>query len=153
MDSCDLKILKNRERRRPDELPIELVQESVLRNHGNLTKVSQDLSVSFARLCNFIDSKPKLVMLCTQSRTQIIDLAEEVLIGHLKGNSLKASMFTLQTLGKNRGYVTRSESHIKQEVKTTNLDVDLSKLTTEQLDELKSIRKTATVIDNDGNPV
>jgi hypothetical protein len=143
-DEAKLKMLRTALRRRPDEIPVELVEHSIVSCEGNLTKAAKDLEVSFARLAHMVDGSRVLTALVMRQRETLVDMAEDVLRSHLVQGDLKAATFTLRTLGKDRGFVERTDSARVVDVNVRNVDVDLSKLSTDQLRALKTIRAQAT---------
>tara|TARA_R110000803_G_scaffold158426_3_gene222718 strand:+ start:3260 stop:3814 length:555 start_codon:yes stop_codon:yes gene_type:complete len=143
-DQAKLKILQTRMRRRPEEVPVELVEEAITDCGGNLTEAAKKLDVSFARLAHMVDGSRTLTILTSRLREAIVDEAERVLKHHLTNNSLQAATFALKTIGKNRGYVERSEQEKNVHVEVRTLDVSLDRLTSAQLRELRSLQTVAS---------
>jgi hypothetical protein len=100
-----------------------------------------------------IDHKVELQNIVLAYREDLLDLAEEKLRSAIEDGDLKAVTFALKTLGRNRGYVTKTE--VLRETRVSDGDkIDLSNLSVAQLKDLQKLYKDAgIVIDEDGNPV
>lgn len=141
-DEARMKVLRNRYRRRPWDVPRELLIDSLERNRADLATVADELGVSFTMLATYVDGDKELQSMLMLLRETIVDKAEQVLMSHLQQGSLKAATFALQTLGKDRGYVRRTEE--KKETKIIEerrLNVNLDALSVDQLRELKRMRE------------
>ena len=66
-------------------------------------------------------------------------MAEENLEADLRNGNQKATLFTLKTLGKDRGYVERTETNNHTVIEEVKSEVDLDKLTVDQLKELQNL--------------
>lgn len=142
-DEARFKVLRKRYRRRPWDVPRELLMDSLERNDGHLGRVAEDMDVSFTMLVSWVDSDPQLQAFTMQLREVLVHDAEQVLHSHLKQGSLQAAQFTLSTLGRNKGYVKRSESLSHSTVVHEKPAVDLRALSTDQLRQLRSIARAA----------
>jgi len=148
-DKAKLKILENKYCRSPSRIPKDIITSSILACEGNLTNAAVMLGVSYLKLSRMVDGSRDLIQLCVKAREQIVDMAEEVLKDHLRASDLKAATFALSTLGKSRGYVPRTD-HYSEVNKTVSVTaVDLTKLTTEDLRQLRRIREDVTVIEGE----
>jgi len=145
-DEARLKIVRNRYRRRPDEIPLELVEDALEVCRGNMTKTAEHLDVSFTRLASMVDKSPDLMVQTMRHRSRLIDKAEDVLESHLDQGDLKAATFTLKTIGKDRGYVERHEQNKEVRIEQ-KIDVRLDRLSSDQLRELRSIQQSAGTSD------
>ena len=152
-DEARMKVLRNRYRRRPWEIPKELVIDSLERHGGKLSDVADDLGVSFTMLASYVDSDKELQTLLMLLRESIVDKAESVLTNHLDQGSLKAATFALQTLGKDRGYVRRTEAKNETKIiEERTLNVNLDALSVDQLRELRDMSEL-TRTKSDDSPV
>tara|TARA_R110002167_G_scaffold361895_2_gene580600 strand:+ start:61 stop:378 length:318 start_codon:yes stop_codon:yes gene_type:complete len=86
-------------------------------------------------------------------RERLVDLAEEKLREKVNGGNLRAVMFTLKTVGKNRGYYERRDTvdDTTPEMGEVKMKMDLTKLSGPQLRQLQEImttvKKDDTIID------
>lgn len=83
---------------------------------GLLTDIAQRLGVSRSALSKYLKYWPDLEELRQQKRESFIDLAEDKLMGLVKNGDRKAIFFTLERLGKNRGYYRQEERNVTQRV-------------------------------------
>ena len=73
-------------------------------------------------------------------RSALVDLAEATLRTELESRSWKATQFTLETLGRNRGYIKKEDqAPVRLSTTTVNTGIDLAKLSSEQLKNLSDI--------------
>ena len=147
------KVDESNVRKLPSKVPEDVVASSILACQGNLTNAALMMDISYSRLVTMVDRSPKLVTLCSRAREQIVDQAEEVLKHHLRQNDLKAATFALSTLGKDRGYVQRTDQYREVKTEVTLKEADLSKLSTEDLRQLRKMSETVTTIDEAGDVV
>jgi len=142
-DSGQLKVSTIIGKGLPTSVPKEMIAAKIHEHQGNIMKVCDDLNLLYVPLQQFIDKNYELRDLVIGARTSLTDMAEDVLRTHLNSNNLKAAVFTLQTLGKDKGYVPKmeTESHIIKEERKT---VDLSKLSTSQLKDLRRLMSRAS---------
>ena len=139
------KVSHGRSLRHASAVPRELIIDSLHSNHGNIQKTAKELDIRRVDLCNYIDRNHELTEICLSYRESLIDLAEENLRTELERGSTKATLFTLKTLGRTRGYVERKETEVATH---TSQSVDLTKLTDEQLADLERLMDTVhTTID------
>lgn len=73
---------------------------------GNVTKAAQALDVKRVLLQNMINKSPELQVLLNDFREEAKDIAEENIFSDVKRGDQSASRFVLQTIGRDRGYVT-----------------------------------------------
>lgn len=91
---------------------VEQVCEILHKYHGLVLQSSRQLGCSRGALCRFIDRHPEARKAQEEGREAILDLAEGVLIQNLGRLDLEAAKFALSTLGKQRGYTTRTETEV-----------------------------------------
>ena len=143
-DEARMKVLRARYRRRPWDVPHDLIMDSMERHKGKMNLVAEELDISFTMLASYVDKNSELQTLLMCLKDDMVDEAEEVLRHHLGQRSLKAAQFTLQTLGKERGYVRRDEKKTATRVvEERTLNVNLDNLTTEQLRDLRAMSEAA----------
>jgi len=143
--SALVKIEKTLSKRKPSTAPLELIKDSLHTHEGDILAVAKDLDVRYVDLANQIDCMSELRDITLSYRESLVDLAETKLKEKLNAGDLKATLFTLKTLGKNRGYVEKRETETtiteKKEV------VDLTQLSDEQLGQLESLMMEAQIVD------
>ena len=131
------------------ELPHDIIFDELDQQRGNLLKTAEALSVPYPQLVGYVDQHDDLKQLLILSREKLIDKAERVLDQHLDNGSLRATMFTLKTIGKNRGYYEKKElADVSPASDKAKLKVDLTKLSSEQLIALKDIMVSANQPDD-----
>ena len=127
-------------------IPVELLADKLMETADFFNIRYTDL----ARLC---DRKPTLRNTLVGERERLVDLAEEKLREKVNGGNLRAVMFTLKTVGKNRGYYERRDTteDSSPEMGEVKMKMDLTKLSGAQLRQLQDIMSTVkkedTVID------
>lgn len=95
---------------------------------GNLAAVGREFGVTRQAVDDYVKRHPKLLAICIEAREVMIDNVESVLYTEAVKGEHWAVQFFLRTQGKRRGYVERSEHG--------QVNIDLSKLTDEQVDRL-----------------
>lgn len=103
----------------------EALKEAIKRYKGNVSEIAESLSVSRQTVYNYLKEDEDMWSLLTDARENIIDFAESKLLKLIEQENAQVIMFTLKTLGKNRGYVEKSE--IDQTQKTINI-IEVPKL-------------------------
>ena len=103
----------------------EALKEAIKRYKGNVSEIAESLSVSRQTVYNHLKEDEDMWSLLTDARENIIDFAESKLLKLIEQENAQVIMFTLKTLGKNRGYVEKSE--IDQTQKTINI-IEVPKL-------------------------
>jgi hypothetical protein len=131
--------LAKKRKRLPDELSYELIYDTIDRNKGNIRKSAEELDVNYVALMFYAEKKKDLLIMTVKHREALVDLAEENLETDLKNGNQKATLFTLKTLGKDRGYVERTEMNNHTVIEEVKSEVDLDKLSVEQLKELQDL--------------
>ena len=131
--------LAKKKRRLPNEISYELVCDTIDRNKGNIRKAADDLDVNYVALMFYVEKKNDLLIMTVKHRESLVDLAEENLEADLRNGNQKATLFTLKTLGKDRGYVERTETNNHTVIEEVKSEVDLDKLSVDQLKELQNL--------------
>lgn len=126
----------------PTTVPDELIIDHIILSAGNLTKVAEELDLSYIALLTHVERRVDLRNAVLAHRHSLVDLAEEKLRGQLESGSLRAITFTLSTLGKDRGYIPKTEQTVNVN-KTETPTLDVSKLSTDELSSLVNLLKTA----------
>jgi len=79
---------------------------------GILTDIAKKCNVCRTTVYNFINKHPDMKQLVEDERESIIDMAEGSLFKSVKMAYFPAIKFTLNTIGKDRGYIERQEQHV-----------------------------------------
>lgn len=102
------------------------VAEAIKKNKGILSAAAQTLGCTRQTVANYIDRHPTVKAAFDEAREVTIDFVESRLLKNIDSGDTTAMIFYLKTQGKQRGYVERQENR--------NFDVDLSRLTDEQIE-------------------
>lgn len=77
--------------------------------NGLITEAAAFLNCSAPTLARYIDQNQDLKVVINEARASIVDLAERRLIEKLQAGSEPSILFTLRTIGKDRGYGDKAE--------------------------------------------
>jgi hypothetical protein len=134
-----VKVERTKEKGLPSGVPREIIVESLDRNLGNANKVSKELSIPYVMLSNYIEKDTELRSLCIKHRESILDDAEQELRDAINNGDGHMVRFALKTLGRDRGYVERSEKDVHITKTEDNATVNLNKLSVDDLKSLEAI--------------
>ncbi|MBD3251470.1 hypothetical protein GF380_03375 [Candidatus Uhrbacteria bacterium] len=81
----------------------------VTSSYGNITTIAQRLNVARNTVYNAMKKWKKVDEAVAAERETMLDLAENKLASEVANGNITAIIFTLKTLGKDRGYVERQE--------------------------------------------
>jgi len=95
---------------------------------GIKTGIAQRVGCSRQTVENALERWPDLQELIADERSSIIDLAETKLMQQVSGGELRAILFTLETLGKDRGWTKRTEVTGAGGEKLLGLSPDVAKM-------------------------
>src|SRR4051812_2756123 len=79
------------------------------RHKGKLTQTAKALGTNSGYVRFRIRENPDVQAAYLESRDMIVDSAEQIIMDALDRGSERVAMFILTTLGKERGYATRTE--------------------------------------------
>lgn len=79
-------------------------------NMGNATAASSSVGINRITYWRWYNSDPKFAALVDEVKEEQIDLAESELRKLVKSGNITAVIFTLKTIGKERGYIERTET-------------------------------------------
>ena len=134
-------------------IPVELLSDKLIETNGNIARTADFFNIRYTGLARLCDRKPTLRNTLVGERERLVDLAEEKLREKVNGGNLRAVMFTLKTVGKNRGYYERRDTvdDTTPEMGEVKMKMDLTKLSGNQLRQLQEImttvKKDDTIID------
>jgi hypothetical protein len=90
-------------------LTAEIVSQKLKEFDGNLAAVGRACGVSRQAVWNFIQRRPKLLAVATDTREATKDDVESALTTQAKAGEAWAVQFYLRTQARDRGYVDKSE--------------------------------------------
>lgn len=134
-------------------IPVELLADKLIETNGNIARTADYFHLRYTDLARLCDRKPTLRNALVGERERLIDAAEEKLREKVNSGNLRAVMFTLKTVGKNRGYYERRDTteDTSPEMGEVKMKMDLTKLSGSQLRQLQDImttvKKDDTIID------
>jgi len=109
------------------------VIEALRATHGIMSQAAKLLGLGSAGgLRNRINAKPKLYEVMMEARSEIVDLAETVMVQKLQMGDPNMAQFVLRTLGRDRGYITENVLTGTMDTRSVVLNYDFDKLTLEQ---------------------
>lgn len=79
-------------------------------NMGNATAASSAVGINRTTYWRWYNSDPDFAALVDEVKEEQIDLAESELRKLVKSGNITAVIFTLKTIGKERGYIERTET-------------------------------------------
>lgn len=79
-------------------------------NMGNATAASSAVGINRITYWRWYNSDPEFAALVDEVKEEQIDLAESELRKLVKSGNITAVIFTLKTIGKERGYIERTET-------------------------------------------
>lgn len=91
---------------------IEQIADAIKRNWGALTYCCLDLDCTIQQFLGCLAKFPELDELRKEMREKTIDLAEKAMIHNLEQDNLNAAIYTLKTLGSNRGWSEKQNIEI-----------------------------------------
>ena len=109
-----------------EQYTAEQVAQAIKKSRGILTGAAQALGCSRQTVDNYIKKYKTVKDAYAEARETTIDFVETKLLKNIDSGDTTAMIFFLKTIGRNRGYMERVENR--------NYDIDLSKLTNEQLE-------------------
>lgn len=131
------------EKRKP--ITKEQYRIAIISARGLLATAGRALGVTGPAVRKACDKWPELWDVVNEEREKIKDIGEFALMRAVENGQLGAIIFFLKTVAKDRGYVERQELTGKDgEPLSLPLGLDLSKLSTEDLQHLERIIAAAT---------
>lgn len=99
-------------RRLENRFSVQEVCETLQKNYGLVLQSSRKLGCSRQALAKYIERHPEAKKAHDDGQAAMLDVAEAVVIQNLMDQDLDAAKFVLSTIGKNRGYTTKTESEL-----------------------------------------
>lgn len=115
--------------------------EAMKSSLGNITKSCEALGISRQTYYNWLEDEVFKSEIDNIGE-YVLDFAEHSLFKQIKENNTTATIFYLKTKGKHRGYVEKQEIDHTTKGEAIVDKPNLSKLTTEQLQALASIKQS-----------
>ena len=109
-----------------EQYTAEQVAQAIKKSRGILTGAAQALGCSRQTVDNYIKKYKSVKDAYHEARETTIDFVETKLLKNIDSGDTTAMIFFLKTIGRGRGYMERVENR--------NYDIDLSKLSNEQLE-------------------
>lgn len=115
------------------KIPADRILDQIQKSKGNVSHVARSLGMSRSALHDRIKHSVTLQKAIQDERETIVDAAENSLYASVLKKEAWAVCFTLKTIGKNRGYTEQTKNI------NTTINLDLSKLTDEQLEQFEEL--------------
>jgi len=103
---------KPRPRGRPPSVTVKQLIKALKLSGGNASDAAEQLGVHSETVRNRIRNSIKLRKLVDEIRESTIDLAESKMVTLIKNGDGPMIRFYLYTIGKNRGYIRRSQEQL-----------------------------------------
>lgn len=100
-----------------EKFTIDEVKKALISASGFTSIAAEILNCSQKTINNYVNNYPELNDTLKEIREKTLDFAESKLLKHIKDDNFNALKFFLQTQGKKRGYIERTEN-VNLEVKT-----------------------------------
>ena len=93
-------------------LTVDQIDHALKQASGNVTYAAKALGVARGTLYRRIGQNARLQETLTDARESLVDAAESALHKQILDGNIAAIIFALKTLGKDRGYVERTQQEI-----------------------------------------
>lgn len=126
---------------------IEQIAQALEANGGILADAARAMTdagrpISRRSLYNYIQRHPQLQEVVEDQHATLVDTAQSWLRRHVEAGDMKACIYVLNTLGKDRGFTTRTETTAANGAPLTSEPqerVQLDQFTVEELEQLEAI--------------
>lgn len=119
----------------PDE---DLVIGAIANFNGNIWALAKQFKTPRTTFLAYVERHPRVREALVEAEEDRIDIAEASLMRSVQNGEAWAVSLLLKTKGKRRGYIERSDS--------LNINIDLTKLSVEQLERLAAGEHPANVL-------
>ena len=110
------------------KLTVGKITEALKATSGNISAAARALGVTRNGLYYHINKSVTLQQLLTDTREELVDIAESALRREVLDGNITAIIFTLKTQGKARGYVERQEHQVNAEMVISIVKMDVDEL-------------------------
>ena len=97
---------------RPNGHTAEEVANAIRDANGMVSAAARKLSVDRTTVYRYINKYVTVKNALDEARDSLLDMTEAQLFKAIKAGNVTAIMFTLKTIGKDRGYVERSQHEV-----------------------------------------
>lgn len=97
----------------------KMILDALTRTGGNVSATAQVLGVTRRSVYMWMAKDPKLREAQEDAKESLIDMAENKLFQAVKNGDMTAIIFTLKTIGKERGYMERQQLDFGKEADIT----------------------------------
>ena len=97
---------------RPNGHTAEEVANAIRDANGMVSAAARKLGVTRKTVYNYINKYVTVKEALADARESLLDMTEAELFKAIKAGNVTAIMFTLKTIGKDRGYVERSQHEV-----------------------------------------
>ena len=87
----------------------DALEELIIKNKGNLSAVARQVPMSRSGVGKRVAESDRLKTACQAARDEVLDEIEDKLFERAKQGETTEMIFVMKTIGKERGYVERSE--------------------------------------------
>ena len=93
-----------------EKFTLDDIQNALIKANGFTSIAAQNLDCTVATINNYLNKYPELKDTLKEIREKTLDFAESKLLTHINNDNFNALKFFLQTQGKKRGYIERTEN-------------------------------------------
>jgi len=86
------------------------IEQALQAKAGNIAAAARELGVARSTIYRRIEKSAHLRSILVDAREELVDIAESALRREVLSGNITAIIFTLKTLGKERGYVERYQA-------------------------------------------
>ena len=126
------------------DFPHQLIIYVLEHNDGKVRQSVEHMEVKYADFHMHLEQSINLQTVVARYRAEMIDLAEEKLRDKLNNGEMRAIEFTLDRLGKTRGYSKELTVLSPDQAADPRDAIDLSKLSTEELNQYRQLALKAS---------
>ena len=92
------------------------VCDAIRQGNGMVSVAARILSVDRTTVYRYINKYVSVKQALDDARAELLDMTESKLFEAVKGGNVPAIMFVMKTIGKDRGYVERSQLEMSGEI-------------------------------------
>jgi hypothetical protein len=91
---------------------------------GFITHAAKELGCCYVTIENYINDDPSIAVELQQIKENRLDIAESVVMKHLRGDSLEAAKYYLKYKGRNRGYIKHQKIEVADDLSKMMREAD-----------------------------